>query len=364
MFEAWNSENLLNDSFTSRATPLATASFWHGVVEEVVVVVVVVVVFSDEFTPNPSSSASSKLVQSATYVNGFFFASEAEEALLVDDEDAAEEEEDAILIRNMKKNTNGKRVAITVKKRKMTVGTGFQIGGKFVRGLCPTLAKHFFPFFVRSKARPHPNTSVVAQRSKPFIRRQSGLQLGRKIDTEVQIRGQFCIRHGLGPECFAGLSLPIANLAGKEAHQMRELWKSTHDYSRRFFHTLVRWGLDIVGVQTVVGSAAHNLATAVDVVCRDKHSGGLVIVELKTGFDSYYEHFCGHLLSPFSDKFDSPHNQHQLQLGFTAQMYASQTQHDVTGFVVRIHKDGESVYPLESWVRENIRLAFEAIMKK
>ena len=248
-------------------------------------------------------------------------------------------------------------------KRKKTVGAGFQIRGRFVRGLCPTLAKFFFPLYSRNAAKPAPNTSIRPQRSRPLTKSISGLQLGRKVDEQVQAIGAFCIQHLLPPECFAVDIPPSENSCGAAYRQALIFYNGMHDYTHRFFKTLTVHGLDLVAVQSVVGSSYYKVATAVDVVCRKRTDGSLVIVELKTGYDRYYEHFCGRLLSPFETQVDSARNQHQLQLGFTAQLYASQHRRDVSGYVFRIHRDGESIYPLESWVRENIRSDFEAILK-
>jgi len=58
--------------------------------------------------------------------------------------------------------------------------------------------------------------------------------------------------------------------------------------------------------------------------------------------------------SPFQNQFNSPYNQHQLQLAATTAMYKMTHKHHSLSqsIILRFHSNGIQVIPLETWTQQ------------
>jgi hypothetical protein len=109
-------------------------------------------------------------------------------------------------------------------------------------------------------------------------------------------------------------------------------------------------GLVPVASQLPVGCVGLRLATRVDLVCRGR-SGGLVLVEIKCGFDTYYDvSNQGYMMDPFGDIPATYRNKHALQLSVTSLLFRhghhSLSRERLDGAcVIRVYTDAdETVY--------------------
>ncbi len=238
---------------------------------------------------------------------------------------------------------------------------GFRIDGKMVRGLLPTLKRCFYPDYDQKNCKYGPLAPLVKGKRLP-PRSHKGKILGSLVDEQVVKVVVFCTKFNIHPIFLAGDKPPSREIF-ENAYRHRvavDLHKQMNDYTKRLFRTLDAWKLTPIEAQIPVGNASFRIGTAVDLLCRHE-KGHKVVIEVKTGFDRYYRRFSGMLKPPFQKQDNSPRNQHQLQLAFSAQLYSSQVKEAVSAYVVRIHRTGESVYPLDKWAKEKIADAFKAI---
>ena len=119
----------------------------------------------------------------------------------------------------------------------------------------------------------------------------------------------------------------------------------------KFWIAMAQLNLKPIATEVAVGCYQLRIGTRVDVQCLDAN-GNNVIIENKTGFNGYYDQFGSHRMHhPYDLQTDSPHNQHQLQLLMTVELFQRTFTHltVVKAFVIRYHNQGSSIYPLENW---------------
>jgi hypothetical protein len=137
--------------------------------------------------------------------------------------------------------------------------------------------------------------------------------------------------------------------------------------TKRIIKALHDMKLVPVESQVVVCNEVLRMGTAVDLVCRHRITKKFVVLEIKCGYDSYYNHHTIYKMNePFSAMNDAPANQHQIQLGLTASMFCRVYGFkikDIDCWVIRSHSRGVSAYPLASWVRENLAKAQLSLLK-
>ncbi len=125
---------------------------------------------------------------------------------------------------------------------------------------------------------------------------------------------------------------------------------------QRFWRMMKIYEWKPVLTQAPVRHDTLRIGTMVDVVCRDSQ-GRYKLLELKTGFEQYYDTSSGHKLSgPFEQHSDCPRNQHQLQLAATEHMY-KMTHKDqllAPSVILRFHSSGVEIVPMQQWCRPQL----------
>ncbi len=128
-------------------------------------------------------------------------------------------------------------------------------------------------------------------------------------------------------------------------------------YATRALAALERLGLEPCVPQVAV--AAAPIGTAVDLLCADQE-GKPVCVELKCGFDGYFDRGCGPMRNEMRAFLDSPRWQHMLQLACTARMFARTHGIHPRALLLRITERGAHFYWLDKRVA---RLADAALAR-
>lgn len=195
--------------------------------------------------------------------------------------------------------------------------------GLFARGLTKALSAQFYPFF---------SISAVLKDlpcSKP---KKHGKKVGNRLDAQL--------------ETWANQGVTPKNPTPRFQVIQRAL-------------TEKRW--IPLRSQLAVGCRKARLATKIDLICLDE-AGRVVLVELKCGFDDYFDvQNQGCLEQPFDSVPVSYKNNAMLQLGFTLRLY-HHTEHPyhhrecAGAFVLHVYEnsEGDIVHewlPLKAWAK-------------
>jgi hypothetical protein len=131
--------------------------------------------------------------------------------------------------------------------------------------------------------------------------------------------------------------------------------KRFHEYSRKLIVALEKWGLIPIDSEHPVADMAINVASAVDIICRNERNE-LVLIEVKTGMDNYIQKGNSTLQGPLSGIFNNcPLHQAFLQLIMTAEMMKQTSGlyiSDDNLYVVQVHNSGCSPFVLPQKFRE------------
>lgn len=232
----------------------------------------------------------------------------------------------------------------------------FLCEGRTLRGLHDFLSQTFYPTydFKRANFGPVGPSPPVNQRAKTS---EEGKRIGTLVDSQLRCITQMLGRHrDLGLSVFIQPRLAVpARL--RQDQTLQRLRNNLHLHTRRVVTGLHMLKLRPIASQLPVGHEILRVGTALDLLCIDieRH---LVVVEIKSGFDTYYErHTLDRMRPPFQDKNDSPHNQHQLQLALSLLLFCrtyNLPTSQVKGCVLRTFHRGVVHYPLESWARERL----------
>jgi len=141
-----------------------------------------------------------------------------------------------------------------------------------------------------------------------------------------------------------------------------------HPIAQVFLVQMLQLGFRPLRAEVPVGIAALKMATLIDNMWVYEGKGAppegwIVLIELKK-YESFYYHANNDWLGePYQDIRNSPHNKHQIQLGWATWMY-TETFKDVPElfygrcdmqFVVRVCTRGIQFYKLQPWVLEERR---------
>jgi hypothetical protein len=266
----------------------------------------------------------------------------------------------------------------------------FILGDQSLRGIHNSIADCFYPSYSFERANIGPPTGAVASSSsssrsksprtkrKPTFRgktqakrHEEAMNLGSRVDQQLAKITELLksypgleIAHFLSPPRKLATQLRTNETA---RHRITNLRRSLCAHTKRIIVALRDLRLVPVESQLVVCNEALRMGTAVDLVCRHQGSRRITILEIKCGYDAYYFSHTAHKMSePFNNINDSPHNQHQIQLGLTVAMFCrvyGMKLKDIDAWVVRSHSRGVSGYPLSSWVRENLGRAQVSLFK-
>lgn len=178
----------------------------------------------------------------------------------------------------------------------------------------------------------------------------TGVRLDKEITKTVDVYLQF---QQLGTVTFADKkALKKAVLPPWAKEDCTKLLPQTY----AFWEAITALKLRPVNTQVIVEDnyrGLHHYATAVDVVCIDKH-GEYTIIEVKCGFTGYYKRCTKHVMSaPLNGLTDSLKNQHQLQLAANVQMYKKKYPDRTVSRALILHIEGTQVsqYSLKPWAK-------------
>jgi hypothetical protein len=197
------------------------------------------------------------------------------------------------------------------------------------RGLTAVMKKSYFPDYRF--------VSGGCLQRREGSEKVSGMSRGRRVDAEIQkwVKRQ--------------ISSPHAKTNPK-------MHKKLHLFSRAFIALTHRLQLVPIGTQVVVRDEQCDIATLVDVVFVDK-SGGVVVVELKTGFEGYNERSNARMKREFSSITNAPVNQHHMQLAFTHHMFEHTFPEfgSAAALLIRMTDTGAHVRSLDKHVQKIVR---------
>ena len=232
----------------------------------------------------------------------------------------------------------------------------FKVGADIVPGLLKLLQQRFFPKYTYTKAKHNVNhngdTEYKRRKDKKKkSARAIGVDLGMALDKHVASTIDILTRLPDAPfsvfydmKCTAASPLSSAD---------KTTIYSTLPQTRAFWKAMEALKLRPVGSQVPVMHShnGHRYATAVDVVCVNKH-GEHVLIENKCGFTGYYSNCTNTMMkAPLDALTDSLANQHQMQLAATREMYHQQFPDHLLGTCLIVHIEGSKVstYPLKAW---------------
>jgi hypothetical protein len=210
------------------------------------------------------------------------------------------------------------------------------------KGITRVLARSFYRQYTPAKRwRRWPRG-----RNKKKKKTQSGLVRGRCIDRQIgrhvrasRLACTLCINRQKGLGC-----------APPAPTRTREL----DPFARAVCAKLRDMGLIPIAAQVVVSSRSLNLATAVDIVCRNALRE-YVLIEVKSGFEHSLHDSNGCLLQPPFDSIGKnacPLNQFHLQLLLTSLLFRETFPHCTNlGWpqIMITNERGCSVVPLAEW---------------
>lgn len=191
---------------------------------------------------------------------------------------------------------------------------------------------------------------------------------GTRVDDELTDIARCCRVFESDLRLFLDDKHPLPRCSDEAMIRIKSLRLDMHRYTRNILKAIHADGLVPYWSQVPVCFLEPiRVATAVDLVCFSAaelhHSQWNVsrlqptIFEVKTGHDRHYEWHAGNLLSaPFGGEWDSPMNQHHIQLVMTVWMFeATRRRVDKdsplvrNAFVIRAHNEGVNSYPLRQW---------------
>lgn len=142
-----------------------------------------------------------------------------------------------------------------------------------------------------------PAFSVPVARAQAAHERQGGLTGGKVTGSLVEKRVlRVCDLAAADPTGVLRIR-DAADLLVTEAASHNEEWVEAvgglRGWALAAVRALAERGLTPVGSQVVVGAKYERVATAIDLLCADASGTGLVVLELKTGYEGYADVVCG-----------------------------------------------------------------------
>lgn len=118
--------------------------------------------------------------------------------------------------------------------------------------------------------------------------------------------------------------------------------RKIHPYTTKLINAFKAWGWRPVSAQHPVGTKAFgSVATAIDLIVKNEQ-GDIILVEIKCGYDGYWEKPNGQFAAPFADIPNTPCGQAMAQLIFGHFLLTRTQPHIVPKFayVVNANKSG------------------------
>lgn len=245
--------------------------------------------------------------------------------------------------------------------------------GKKLKGITKLLKSNFYPSYTDKFANeqtyyPPPLPVVDKDKLKRWKLKPGGLKAGTKLAIDLQKSLKLVQTHALPIECMFNTPASDAlfnhalTLLKKPADKrsLRALVKS-YPVSMFWMKMKQKKWMPIAS-ELPVRHGTLPVGTKLDMVVMDREKN-MFQVEVKSGCKSQYKHTKVKMSYPFNDKDDSVHNQHQLQLSASDEMW----KHTYPGLkrlppvVLRIHKDQVELLPLEKWALDRVSSLFSSL---
>lgn len=239
----------------------------------------------------------------------------------------------------------------------------FSVENKLMRGLLPLLQSTFYPAYSYAKALlgPTPQSTTPSKpKQKTGKRQQKGMRRGIQTDRQLTETVRWHHAYNIPASAFVSSAAARTYANAHKASLPACAWKAMAQTGlcvcvQKIWQTMRCLRLTPIRTQMPVAIPDWKLATAVDLLCKSE-TGELRIVEVKTGYETYYHHHTGRPMQHLGVA-DSPANQHQLQLFATVEMYkhlncVKQSTY-IQAEVWHLRADGIDLIPLQPWVAEN-----------
>ena len=216
---------------------------------------------------------------------------------------------------------------------------------KVLRGVSRACHKHYYPDFRLSKRVKKNNESQnsIKKAEKCKYAHIVGSLRGSIVDNEIQ---------------------KIARRGKKNCNT-----EKMHPYTRKLLKSLEKIKLDIVDAQVPVFDLDTGIATAIDLICENKETNSLYLIEIKCGFnDNTYTDHNSQMKHELKDISNSPKHQHQVQASVTHKLFVNcynskSSYSSVETIIARVTDSGTHFEPLRSWVKPFVRKIIERISK-
>lgn len=193
---------------------------------------------------------------------------------------------------------------------------------KWARGLTKTLASCFYPNF---------SIKELFKHVKKVKKKTHGRLLGNNLDKLIT----------------------RWTISKNKTSIVKFKKNKSFPWFEKFVQELKEKNLSPVKSQLSLGCSEIRLGTNLDVLCKHNQSNELVLIEIKYGFDNYYDLFIPsqrYMLPPFDNVEATFRNKHLMQLYYTKWLYEDCNAIDTVSksFVVRLF--GSSEDPSIEWV--------------
>ena len=178
--------------------------------------------------------------------------------------------------------------------------------------------------------------SVSASRSRGTKRKRNGAQ--------VFDNGRVYFGSARGLARGKDVHEEIAHFVMWDAARFKTHYKSVDPMTKAILMHLKKLRYTLVHAEYMVYDKLIGAGTAVDLVCLDR-AGGLVFVELKTGYQNVFTNHRAMMCKPFAHVADSPLNRARTQLLFAITLYASNHREVPYGIVIHV----DSAYQVTSF---------------
>lgn len=228
-----------------------------------------------------------------------------------------------------------------------------------IPGITKKLEARFYPDYSYEAATYGPTTKVP----HGIRKLRGGKSVGKETDNGVAHSIRLIRAYQFEPEVFwirkvYNAAMKRTTLLKTHREKLTSLFKRNTTktkrfvpYIRFFWETMRKLKLIPMDTQVEVRHKTVNISSMVDVVAigagRKHHC-----IEIKTGYDTYYhKHTPFKMKYPFTDKDDSPHNQHQLQAAATNEMYNHTFPHVTKGdpLILLLQSTGAKVITIQPW---------------
>lgn len=201
----------------------------------------------------------------------------------------------------------------------------------------------------------HKNSLIqqhARQQNDATVQIKGSLSVGNKLDKDIKTTLKLQLKYKLPLQAFFDeetLEKHLGSVAlSTHVQQLKKIHAQRNPYIRKFWKMLFINDWVPVDTQVPLCHCTYNIGTLADVVVQTKKQK-YMILEVKTGFDSYLKINCDKEMQfPFQLLNDCPQNQHILQLLATEVLFQmTYPQRQLTaGYVLLFNNDGLTQYQI------------------